>query len=375
MHSSCDAHSTSLSVMEIIIDTKTIKIFDGLHWNLLDWKDHVIRAMKNCMLLDPCVVPSSAQFHPDPAVSEIVGRSRKPQEYVNGFDIIIAMQKWQLERGSFLCQSDGNNCGPIACLKILELFHAIYVEAAREVYKKKNICKFVMAEWDMLVECCSNDLSVFVSEKLVDGTYKLCFCCKDSPSMKVINLPCCKASVHRQCVLEALQSSNQCVYCRKVLDPQDIIDYTPQQKAFSGEANVAQTNTLSQVKAAQESRMSGDANILHHTTTVPGLKAPPEANMSKKEVAANMNPPNIHFEPPVHDEVMNLHEKPVDGKDSSLSSMSIVGENNNNGLLFAPRCTTCFNANKFLLMSEKSVPTNGLMSALTALGSTLFFRQ
>ena len=164
------------AVMEITIDTQTIKIFDGLHRDLLDWKDHVIRAMRNCMLIDPCVVPSSAQFHPDPAVSEIVGRSRKPQEYVNGYDIIIAMQKWCLERGSFLHQSDGNNCGSIACLKIMELFHAIDVEGAREVYKKKNIRQFVMAEWDRLVERCSNDLPVFVSRKLIDGSDELCFC-------------------------------------------------------------------------------------------------------------------------------------------------------------------------------------------------------
>ncbi len=64
--------------MEITIDTQTIKIFDGLHRDLLDWKDCVVRAMRNCMLIDPRVVPSSAQFHPDPAVSEIVGCSRKP---------------------------------------------------------------------------------------------------------------------------------------------------------------------------------------------------------------------------------------------------------------------------------------------------------
>jgi hypothetical protein len=65
--------------------------------------------------------------------------------------------------------------------------------------------------------------------------------------------------------------------------------------------------------------------------------------MSQKEISANMNPPNIHGEPPVHDEVMNLHKKPVDGKETSLFSMSIFGKNNNNGLLFAPTCTTCFN--------------------------------
>jgi hypothetical protein len=66
--------------------------------------------------------------------------SRKPKECVNGYDIIIAMQKWQLERGYFLHQSDGNNCGPIACMKIMELFHAINVEEACKVYEKKNIC-------------------------------------------------------------------------------------------------------------------------------------------------------------------------------------------------------------------------------------------
>jgi hypothetical protein len=58
--------------------------------------------MRKCMLVDPFVVPSSAQFNADAAVYEIVGRSRKPQEFVNGYDIIIAMQKWQLERGYFL---------------------------------------------------------------------------------------------------------------------------------------------------------------------------------------------------------------------------------------------------------------------------------
>ncbi len=126
-------------VIEITIDTRTIKIFDGLYQPLLDWKDHIIRAMRKCMLVDPFVVPSSAQFNADAAVYEIAGCSRKLKEFVNGYDIIIAMQKWQLERGYCLHQLDGNNCGPIACMKIMELFHAIDVEEAREVYKKKNI--------------------------------------------------------------------------------------------------------------------------------------------------------------------------------------------------------------------------------------------
>ncbi len=123
---------------------------------------------------------------------------------------------------------------------------------------------------------------VTVSEKLIDGTFELCFCCLDSPSMEVINLPCCKASVHRQCVLEALQSNNQCVSCRKVLDPQDIIDFTPQPKELSGEANVSQTTTLTELKAPPEANTSEEANV-SQTTTLPELKAPPDANMSQKK--------------------------------------------------------------------------------------------
>jgi hypothetical protein len=155
-----------------------------------------------------------------------------------------------------------------------------------------------MAEWDRLVEHCSNDLPVTVSEKLIDGTFELCFCCVDSPSMKVINLPCCKASVHRHCVLEAPKSNNQCVYCRKFLNLQDIIDCAPQLKALSGQANVSQTTTVTELKAPPEVNTSGEAIVLQ-TTTLPELKAPPEAHMSQKEISADMIPQNILGEPPV----------------------------------------------------------------------------
>jgi hypothetical protein len=39
------------------------------------------------------------------------------------------------------------------------------------------------------------------------------------------------------------------------------------------------------------------------TTTLTELKTPPEANISQKEISANMNPPIIFGEPPVQDEV------------------------------------------------------------------------
>jgi hypothetical protein len=77
--------------------------------------------------------------------------------------------------------------------------------------------------------------------------------------------------------------------------------------------------------------------------------------MSQKEISANMNPPNILGEPPGQDEEMNLHKGPVEGEEKSLSGMSSFGQNNNNGLLFAPTYTTCFNENKYLSTSEKKM--------------------
>jgi hypothetical protein len=140
-------------------------------------------------------------------------------------------------------------------------------------------------------------------------------------------------------------------------------------------ANVAQTiTTLTEVKAPPEVNMSGEGNV-SQTTTVPELKAPPEGNMSQKEISANMNPPNIPGEPPVQDEDMNPHEQPIEGEERSLSGMSTFGKNNNNGLLLAPTCTTCFNENKYFSTSKKRVPTNGIMSALIALENTFFFPQ
>ncbi len=160
---------------------------------------------------------------------------------------------------------------------------------------------------------------------------------------------------------------------QEVLNPQDIIDCTPQLKALSGQANISQTTTLTELKAPPEVNMSGEANV-SQTTTLPEWKAPPEAHMSQKEISANMNPPNILGEPPVQDEDMNPDEQPVEGEERSLSGIPTFGKNKNNWLLFAPTCTTCFNKNKYLSTSKKSVSTNGIMSSLIALESMFFFR-
>jgi hypothetical protein len=127
---------------------------------------------------------------------------------------------------------------------------------------------------------------------------------------------------------------------------------------LSGQANITLTTTLTELKAPPEVNTSGEANV-SQTSTLPELKAPPEAHMSQKEISANMNPPNILGEPPVHDEDVNPDKQPVEGEETSLSSHSTYGKNNNNGLLIAPTCITCFIENKYLSTPKKVCPPMG----------------
>ncbi len=79
-----------------------------------------------------------------------------------------------------------------------------------------------------------------------------------------------------------------------------------------------------------------------------------------------MNPPNIHGEPPVHDEVMNLHDKPVDGKETSFSSMSIMAKTTTMDYCLHLHAPLVLMRTSLSCHPKKSVCSNGLMSTLTA---------
>jgi hypothetical protein len=42
---------------------------------------------------------------------------------------------------------------------------------------------------------------------------QLCFCYCDSPNMELVQLKCCKQTIHRQCVLAYLGINSECAYC------------------------------------------------------------------------------------------------------------------------------------------------------------------
>jgi hypothetical protein len=82
-----------------------------------------------------------------------------------------------------------------------------------------------MAEWNKLVEHCSNDLPVFVWRNRMKARMAYASVATTYLLWKSFFFHVgYKASVHRHCVLDALTTNDQCVYCRKYLSPQDILD-------------------------------------------------------------------------------------------------------------------------------------------------------
>ena len=108
-------------VLEVHIAERTILIYDGLSRDLLQWTDHIVTVFKKCMLLDLSFDVSSAVIVPDAPSAPFASRSRRPKPIINGYSITFPMQQasdsgnWRLERGQFIHQTDGFNCGPIAC--------------------------------------------------------------------------------------------------------------------------------------------------------------------------------------------------------------------------------------------------------------------
>ncbi len=190
------------------------------------------------------------------------GRSRHSQKAIHGYSLFLGLEEWRLDRGDFIKQVDTFNCGPIACMKILEIYNLTTSYEVNLTCNSNSILSFVINEWTRLVAQCNNDLILHVRECIPllepqpeDGetptaprrTYPtidaavaaaaaasadspeaemdICFCCCDSLAMGLVRLTCCKKMIHRQCLLAYLGSNSQCCYCHCPVDMAKVMEY------------------------------------------------------------------------------------------------------------------------------------------------------
>ncbi len=245
-------------MMEIDIPVKKVAIYNRLYRELGIWIDHVVSGIKRCMLVD---LNAINHHRADEQSVSNVGRSRHPQKAIHGYSLFLSLEEWRLERGDFNKHVDLFNCGPIACMKILEIYKLTTSYEVKLAYNTNSIRSFVINEWTWLVAQCNNDLLLHVREcipllepRSEDGetitaprrTYPtidaavaaaaaasvdapeaemdVCFCCCDSLAMELVCLTCCKKTIHWQCLLACLGINSKCCYCCCPVDIAKVMD-------------------------------------------------------------------------------------------------------------------------------------------------------
>ncbi len=152
------------AVLEIDILNKKVYVYDGLYGDLGRWLDYVFSAMKHCMI---CDLEVAHLCHPDDPKSMKVGGLRHPKMSIEGYKLIVGIHEWRFERGHFVKQMDPFNCGPISCIKIMEMFHLISAYEVKLAYAVNGFRKLVTEHWTRFVGRCEQDLLVHVRECLL----------------------------------------------------------------------------------------------------------------------------------------------------------------------------------------------------------------
>ena len=146
-------------VLEINVKQRLIHIYNGLNRDLDRWFLFIFYALKRCML---CPLSASPKPVPDEAVTvKKHGQLAKGSHTsIEGYQIEIGSSPWRYERGTFLCQVDGYNCGPIACVKILEMFSLATRDDLALGYQMGRLRPVTKQYWERFVSRLSSDLII-----------------------------------------------------------------------------------------------------------------------------------------------------------------------------------------------------------------------
>ena len=154
--------SLHYAIAEVELKSRSITIYDGLFYDLSSWYNNVVQLLKKCDLID--FETLGVELIPDQKSKLIFEGHRRGKDVVNGYDLIINSVKWRLIRGTFIVQTDGFNCGPIACLKVMELYSRLDQSSAADSYAKARIRYVVCEEWESMVKIADDHGTLLVKD-------------------------------------------------------------------------------------------------------------------------------------------------------------------------------------------------------------------
>ena len=122
--------------------------------------------------------------------------------------------EWNVESSPFIVQTDGHNCGPIVCLKLMHICGMLN-QNPRNI-PVTTYRPTIMDHYDTMLNQCQNDTSIGVFAPGDSGD--LCtVCCKKLGNDRNFRiLRCCgRTEIHADCLCVALaKNGSKCPFCK-----------------------------------------------------------------------------------------------------------------------------------------------------------------
>jgi hypothetical protein len=203
----------------LVLDVKTltIEIYDGMDQPLSYWTDHAVQLLQRCKLVPLVPLTFRSKKNPDPYT-------------LRRFECISGKDCWRLQKGpTFMIQRDGYNCGPIASLKVMELFGRLPKTLTHESLRSmssKELREIVCQDFSAMTYECSGQLLVRVSQGHVKVAHvprkglklSVCIVCLEyvTDHNPGIELSCCnRKDIHLNCYQSFMDNSASCPCCSR----------------------------------------------------------------------------------------------------------------------------------------------------------------
>ena len=148
------------TVLYYDLQEATLTVFDGLNMDIRKWERHVVYTLKIF-----CLKPLDARPTSLTTTSMVKGRNNRDKvtrvmniSFKLDFDPNHGWPKWTVTNDSSIRQVDGFNCGPIACLKVMEVFGILKPGSISDIVESDSYRTVVMNYYQECINKYRNDI-------------------------------------------------------------------------------------------------------------------------------------------------------------------------------------------------------------------------
>ena len=166
--------NTHFVVINFGIKDRTIDVLDGLNYSIGLWKHHAVHILKEYDLVP---VNATAKFE------HVTGRKRKGDMWLDiSFDD-NSVYDWRMQNYHVVRQTDGVNCGPLACYRVLLMYGYEMYLCESTIKDVEEIRVIVMNHWNAMLKRQSKHMYSLKVGRNYEKMTQLMKAAEDSPMM------------------------------------------------------------------------------------------------------------------------------------------------------------------------------------------------